>query len=138
MKEFTSNLNYYCIDHQYDDKEFIYDELAFKVFTTFNLMSLVNDADYLLYLSCINLLNSYVKQKGAKLGYSFKSNLKYFLKSVINNNIDFIKISDSKDDKGNLIVINIYDIQFSFHNQKVDIDNIDSIIDIDIIIYNNI
>lgn len=82
-------------------------------------MKLELAGDFLLFLACVNLLNSYVKQDNAKIGYSFKREIDYFLEICLRKNNKMLKICEENDgDKGNLLIIQLYSIQFSFHSIK--------------------
>ena len=80
-------------------------------------MKLELEGDFLLFLACINLLNTYVKQNDAKIGYAFKREIDYFIDVCIRKNNNVLRISEENDgSKGNLLMIQINSIQFSFHS----------------------
>ena len=78
----------------------------------------INDTgDCLIFLSALNLCNTYVKQTKSKIGYSFKKGIKYLVDTLNYRDIKDIKIGRSKDN-GTLYLFQIGDIQFSFHDEK--------------------
>ena len=122
-------LNDKCIELQNVEKEYIEDKVAMEAYATINVMKLVEEGDYLRYISCLNLLNSYVKQDGAKLDYHFKLYLEKFLKIVVKNKFKGIKFNTLKDNKGGYIIIQFGELQFSFHSVKLNVENLDGITD---------
>lgn len=126
---FYKMLNDKCIELQNVEKEYIEDKVAMEAYATINVMKLVDEGDYLRYISCLNLLNSYVKQDGAKLDYHFKLYLEKFLKIVVKNKFKGIKFNTLKDNKGGYIIIQFGELQFSFHSVKLNVENLDGITD---------
>lgn len=119
FKLFCDWLNDECRQLQNSDREDISDEEAFRAYLYIKLMKLELAGDFLLFLACVNLLNSYVKQDNAKIGYSFKREIDYFLEICLRKNNKMLKICEENDgDKGNLLIIQLYSIQFSFHSIK--------------------
>ena len=117
FKLFCDRLNNECIRLQDGDKEYISDEDAFASYVYVREMKLELEGDFLLFLACINLLNTYVKQNDAKIGYAFKREIDYFIAVCIRKNNDVLRISEENDgSKGNLLMIQINSIQFSFHS----------------------
>lgn len=117
FKLFCDRLNNECIRLQDGDKEYISDEDAFASYVYVREMKLELEGDFLLFLACINLLNTYVKQNDAKIGYAFKREIDYFIAVCIRKNNDVLRISEENDGgKGNLLMIQINSIQFSFHS----------------------
>lgn len=119
FKLFCDWLNDECRQLQNSDREDISDEEAFRAYLYIKLMKLELAGDFLLFLACVNLLNSYVKQDNAEIGYSFKREIDYFLEICLRKNNKMLKICEENDgDKGNLLIIQLYSIQFSFHSIK--------------------
>ena len=117
FKLFCDRLNNECIRLQDGDKEYISDEDAFASYVYVREMKLELEGDFLLFLACINLLNTYVKQNDAKIGYAFKREIDYFIDVCIRKNNNVLRISEENDgSKGNLLMIQINSIQFSFHS----------------------
>lgn len=117
FKLFCDRLNNECIRLQDGDKEYISDEDAFASYVYVREMKLELEGDFLLFLACINLLNTYVKQNDAKIGYTFKREIDYFIAVCIRKNNNVLRISEENDgSKGNLLMIQINSIQFSFHS----------------------
>ena len=119
FKLFCDELNDECRRLQNSDREKISDDDAFRAYLYIKLTKLELAGDFLLFLACINLLNSYVKQDDAKIGYSFKREIDYFLEICLRKNSSMLKICEENDgNKGNLLIIQLYSIQFSFHSIK--------------------
>ena len=117
FKLFCDRLNNECIRLQDGDKEYISDEDAFASYVYVREMKLELEGDFLLFLACINLLNTYVKQNDAKIGYAFKREIDYFIDVCIKKNNNVLRISEENNgSKGNLLMIQINSIQFSFHS----------------------
>ena len=117
FKLFCDRLNNECIRLQDGDKEYISDEDAFASYVYVREMKLELEGDFLLFLACINLLNTYVKQNDAKIGYAFKREIDYFIDVCIRKNNNVLRISEENDgSKGNLLMIQINSIQCSFHS----------------------
>ena len=126
---FCKQVNDKCIELQNIDKEVIDERIAFETFSLINVMKLIDEGDYLRFISALNLLNSYVKQDGAKLNYHFKLFLEKFLKIVIKNRFDKVRFNALKDDKGGYIIIQFGELQFSFHSVKLNVENLNVITD---------
>ena len=104
---FCNRLNNKCITLQNIEKEYITDDIAFEAYVYIKLMRLELAGDFLLFLSAINLLNSYVKQDNSKITYSFKKQIDYFLETCIKKNNNILKINKDADEKGKLLIIQI-------------------------------
>ena len=125
FKLFCDKLNDKCIKLQDKEKEYISDEDAFSSYVYVKEMKLELEGDFLLFLACLNLLNTYVKQRDAKIGYYFKKEIDYFISICIRKNNKILKINEEKDgNKGNLIMVQINNIQFSFHSAEYQDKNI--------------
>lgn len=97
FKLFCDRLNNECIRLQDGDKEYISDEDAFASYVYVREMKLELEGDFLLFLACINLLNTYVKQNDAKIGYAFKREIDYFIDVCIRKNNNVLRISEEND-----------------------------------------
>lgn len=122
---FCKDINIKCIELQDAEKEYINEELAFEAYAYISQMKLEKAGDFLLFLSALNLLNTYVKQKDAKINYTFKNEIDYFLEVCIRNNKEILKINKDADEKGKLLIVQINDLQFSFHSVKCKYEGID-------------
>lgn len=86
---------------------------------------LISDAgDVLLFCSCLNLLNTYVKQPDRRIGYTFKKELNYLTDLLLNVDVKDVLLDLQKDGKNSLLVVDVVGIQFSFHNVSVNTDMI--------------
>lgn len=109
-------VNQECIKLQGTEKEVV-DELdAFAAYAYVKNMYLGGAGDVLLFCSALNLLNTYVKQKNSKVTYKFKNELGYLIGIAVNTTCEGVSFDLQKDGNNPLLVIQIYCIQFSFHN----------------------
>ncbi len=80
--------------------------------------------DVVLFCAALNLLNTYVKQPGSDIGYSFKAYINHLFVALSKCNIADVKIGMNIkiSKKGNAIayiIVQINDVQFSFHQIKM-------------------
>ena len=75
-----------------------------------------NEYDVYLFLASINLLSTYAKQNKKKITYSFKSRLFFLNDLLAYNDFSNIKVSYFYTKASSLYMVQINDIQFSFHN----------------------
>ena len=81
-------------------------------------MMLNTKEDYLLFFSCLVVLNAKNKTVTShKLSnYSFKNLVAVAIESAIENDVDFLQFDRKKDPKGRPVVyVNLLGVQFSFH-----------------------
>lgn len=114
--DYTKKLNDLVINYQ-GDKEVISDDDIIKAMFYLNNMYVLDTGDCLIYLSALNLCNTYVKQDNSKIGYTFKKGIKNIIDILNNRDIKDIYINCSNND-GKLYLFQIGDIQFSFHDEK--------------------
>lgn len=76
--DFCIELNENCIRRQDLEKEIISDDNAFFAYTYIKNMSISDAGDVLLFCSCLNVLNTYVKQPNRKIGYAFLKRIRLF------------------------------------------------------------
>ena len=91
-------------------------ELGQAVFKSLKTLPLDTTEDAFLYFASLNLLNAYVKQHKLK-SYYFKS----FIPSGIDKILQDKKLSNIKfttQTEGMLVIVQIFDMQFSFHGIK--------------------
>ena len=119
--EYTKELNELVIN--FGDKEEIIDEEdLIKAIFYMNNMYIDDTGDCLIFLSALNLCNSYVKQDKSRIGYTFKKGIEYIINVLNYRDIKDIYVGNSNNN-GNLYIFQIGDIQFSFHDEKkVEID----------------
>jgi|GEM_PF-6307652 hypothetical protein len=95
---------------------------AKKAFLLLKTMSLNTKDDYFLFLSSINLLNSYTKKDYAssefKKSYKHKQFIEQAVDSAIEDDKKVLTFSDNKHGKNSVLIVNIDDVQFSFHSVK--------------------
>ena len=113
---YTKELNKLAKSLQ-DENEKIEEEDIIKAVSYLNNIYIDNTGDCLIFLSALNLCNTYVKQNNSKIGYSFKKGIKYLIDILNYRDIKDLYI-DSNKNNGTLFVFQIGDIQFSFHDEK--------------------
>lgn len=113
---YTKKLNELAINLQ-EETEIIEEEDIIKAVTYLNNMVLEDTGDILIFLSALNLCNTYVKQNNSKITYSFKKCIEYILDVLNYKNINDIYIDKNKNN-GTLFIFQIGYIQFSFHDEK--------------------
>lgn len=114
--ELTKRLNDKAISLQNrNENEYITYNDALKAITIANKMHIENEYDALLYILSLNLLNTYVKQKDSKIGYSFKADLIPFVKIMNQLQIKNISMFMNKEHGNTVLYITMGAIQFSFH-----------------------
>ena len=114
---YTKQLNELATKLQDKAQEIISEEDIIKAVAYLNNIKIEDTGDCLIFLSSLNLCNTYVKQQPSKISYSFKKCIEYILDTLNEKQIDDITISKSKD-KGTLFIFQIGYIQFSFHDEK--------------------
>ena len=75
-----------------------------------------NEYDAYLFLASINLLSTYAKQNKKKISYSFKSRLFFLNELLAYNDFNNIKVSYFYTKASSLYMVQVFDVQFSFHN----------------------
>ena len=113
LDEFTEKVNDKCKMLQKTEKEVVSDECAFEALYIIKNMYIEDAGDALLYCASVNLLNTYVKQENRKIGYFFKSEINYITSVILNKDIKDVYVD--LQENGNLLVIQIFNLQFSFH-----------------------
>lgn len=101
-------------------KEIVSDDEALKALTCIEWLDISRIEDCFLFCAALNLCNTYVKQPGRKIDYSFKAKLPRLLKAVADRRIDGILFDFQKDKRTSLLVVQIGKVQFSFHGVRSD------------------
>lgn len=101
-----------------EKQEIISEEDIIRAVTYLNNIYIDDAGDCLIFLSALNLCNTYVKQNNSQIGYSFKKGIKYLIDILNYRDIKDIYIGRSKNN-GTLYLFQIGDIQFSFHDEKI-------------------
>lgn len=115
--KYTKELNELAKNLQ-EEQEVIEEEDIIRAVTYLNNIYIDDAGDCLIFLSALNLCNTYVKQTNSKIGYSFKKGIKYLIDILNYRDIKDIYICRSKNN-GTLYLFQIGDIQFSFHDEKM-------------------
>ena len=113
---YTKELNKQAKNLQ-ESTEIIEEEDIIRAVSYLNNIYIENTGDCLIFLSALNLCNTYVKQNNSRIGYSFKKGIKHLIDILNYRNIKDIYI-DSTQNKGTLFIFQIGEIQFSFHDEK--------------------
>ena len=108
MNELTSELNEYAKNYQEDPEIIDKEDLIKAIYFIDNL--------YIDNLS-LNLCNAYAKQVDNHDIYKFKKDIATLIKIINERNIPNLKVCTTND-KGNLYIFEIGNIQFSFHDEK--------------------
>ena len=96
-------------------QEIIEEEDIVKAMILLNLIKYRKIADVFLGCAAINLVNAYVKQKNAKLGYNFKRHLLELLKGIEDiNQPKTIQVDFDNSTHQQILMIVIWDFQFSY------------------------
>lgn len=101
------------------NKEVVTDEDAVRSLIVLNYIKYEKVPDAFLGCAAINLLNTYVKQDNAQIGYRFRRHLYSLLKGIedINQNKTINVFFDDNSPDGTLMII-FWGFQFSFHGEK--------------------
>lgn len=100
--------------------EFVEEITVAKAYIILYNIQLNNWADVYLFCASINLINTYVKQPNSKVGYAFKSRTHFLANTLAQNTFEGIKIDSKISPSNSLFIVDIYGIQFSFHNVRFD------------------
>ena len=114
---FTNILNEYAKDYNKENESISEDDFIRAVYYTDNLY-ITNEWDVLTYLSSLNLCNAYAKGIKDHDIYKFKKDIGTIIDILNERHIPNIKICMTND-KGNLYIFKIGNIQFSFHDEKI-------------------
>lgn len=114
--EYTKKLNDLAVNYQKEPEEIDDIDIA-KAIYYLNNIYIEQIGDCLIYLSSLNLCNTYVKQTKSKIGYRFKKGIEYFIDILNHKQIDNIYINCTNNN-GMLYIFQIGNIQFSFHDEK--------------------
>ena len=125
MKQITDNLNKIVTERmETGEKEYINYLQAEEALNIVKKLRIKSQYDVLLFCAVMNLLNTYVKQPDRKFGYSFKSYINHLFVALTRNDINGVKIGfdieiTKKEQAIAYVIVQIEDIQFSFHQIKV-------------------
>lgn len=113
---YTKELNDIAKNNQ-TEFEIITEEDVIKAIAYLNNIYIEDVGDCLIYLSALNLCNTYVKQTNSKIGYTFKKGIKSLIDTL--NYRDILDINISRENNnGTLFLFQIGEVQFSFHDEK--------------------
>ena len=121
LLDFTNELNEYAKNYDKDNEVMDKEDIIRAIYTINNLF-VKSEEDVLLFLASLNLCNAYAKQEGNHDIYKFKKDIATLTKILYGKNMANINICETND-KGNLYIFTVGNIQFSYHDEKkVDID----------------
>lgn len=114
--EFTKKLNDYAKNNQNIHEEITDDDIILAVYYIDNI-AIYRDIDVLVFLSAMNLCNAYAKSYKTHDIYRFKKDIGTLIHIINKSEIANTKVCLTND-KGQLYIFQIGDIQFSFHDSK--------------------
>ena len=116
MDELTMLLNEYAKSY-HGENEVISDEDFIRAMYYLDNLYIGKDIDVLIYLTALNLCNSYAKQCKDHDIYKFKKDIGTIIDILNDHFIPNIGICMTSD-KGNLYIFRVHNITFSFHDEK--------------------
>lgn len=114
---FTKALNDYAKEHSSEFEDILEDDFIKAVYYIDNLY-IANEWDVLTFLSCLNLCNAYAKEFKNHDIYRFKKDIATIIEILNDHHIPNIKMYMTND-KGNMYIFQIANIQFTFHDEKI-------------------
>ena len=115
--ELTNELNEYAKSYT-EEKEIINEEDLIRAIYYIDNLYIKDELDVLIFLLSLNLCNAYAKQANNHELYRFKKDIATLINILTKEHIPNIKICMTND-KGNLYIFKICQIQFSFHDEKI-------------------
>lgn len=97
-----------------DEREVVLERDVVRAYSVLNFVKYESVADVFLGCAAVNLLNAYVKQGDAKIGYTFKSHLGAILNAIDQIGSFLIKVGYDNADNMHLLQIDICGFQFSY------------------------
>lgn len=105
-------------------KEVVSDDLCYEALNVVKNYMVYTKEDTIRFCAALNLLNTYVKQSDSKIGYEFKGCINCLFIALMMQKIPGIKVSmeistTKKVSKVAYVIVQIDDVQFSFHEIKL-------------------
>lgn len=116
FERFCREMNKSCLALQEGPKEIVSGEEAFLAYAYIRQMRIADAGDVILFCAAMNLLNTYVKQDQDDIGYGFKGETDHLVGVLWNAPIADVKVDYQRDKGMSLLVVDIFGLQFSFHN----------------------
>ena len=116
MNELTLLLNEYAKNY-HGETEIITEEDIIKAIYYIDNLFINNELDVLIYLSALNLCNSYAKQIDNHDIYKFKKDIATLINIINERNVPNVHVCETNNN-GNLYIFQVSNIQFSFHDEK--------------------
>lgn len=106
------------------EKEVVSSALRDDALSIVKDLMIYNKEDVILFCAALNLLNTYVKQKNSEIGYGFKHYINRLFVALRRKQISDVKVGMEVtiSKKGNeiaYVIVQIDDVQFSFHQIKM-------------------
>lgn len=95
-------------------------EDAIKAYYILYHAEVKTSSDVYLFLASINLLSTFAKQNKKRISYSFKSRLFFLNDLLIYNDFEDIKVCYQATIGSCLYMIQVKDVQFSFHEVRIE------------------
>lgn len=117
LREFHEKIKYINSDDTFMEEIGHADALSALI--VLNFIKYEKIADLFLGVASINLLNRYVKQKNALIGYQFRIHLINTLKGIEDINQKKTVLIGYESSQNNLLIIQFWNFQFSFQAEKL-------------------
>lgn len=127
--EYESETDFFLLTEKFNEKfltcqnlqkEIVSADKAVRALSYIEWLDISRIEDCFLFCAALNLCNTYVKQPGREIDYSFKLKLPRLLNAVVNKKIDGILFDFQKDKRTSLLLVQIGKVQFSFHGVQSD------------------
>ena len=116
ISNLTNELNEYAKSYNGESEKIEEEDLIKAIYYIDNLY-IKDELDALVFLLSLNLCNAYAKQAPNHDVYTFKKDIKTFIDIINKQRIPNIK-AWMTNDKGNLYIFEVGNIQVSFHDEK--------------------
>jgi hypothetical protein len=116
MNELTMLLKEYAKNYS-GEVEIIEDDDFIRALYYLDNLFINSEIDVLIYLSAMNLCNSYAKQHKEHDIYKFKKEIGTIIDILNDHNIPNVKVC-MINNEGNLYIFKVNNITFSFHDEK--------------------
>lgn len=105
-------------------KEKVSSDLCFEALSIVKNQMVYTKEDVIRFCAALNLLNTYVKQPDSKIGYDFKGCINRLFIALMMQNIPGVKVGmeiapTKKGSEVAYVIVQIDDVQFSFHQIKL-------------------
>lgn len=139
MKELTNKMNQIVLEKiKAGEREYVSHMQADEALNIVKRLRITTQYEVLLFCAAMNLLNTYVKQSDRRFGYFFKSYINHLFIALTRNDIKGITVSfdieiSKKNQANAYVIVQIEDIQFSFHQIKMSDEALDLKLNSDVV-----